>query len=471
MKIEIHLNPKNPPIEIVVEESTAASFARGMAANETIRNLVMEAVKGEYFEAFPTYSDMDKGTARSLGQRYANEGLDGLNDLIVVEYASYPDSHSIRTGIDKALEEVYQALEDAAASQNVNLDGSIRDDFHEILEDDIATWLSEFDKSAPTDIIPSHADVEVAFVLGYGVLGIDDLQTRHFDHMSALDTVLPTANFLRFLKLINMAPSEYIAICAEEGRDPSIVTPTENMSDFRKEELERHALEWQAVLDVERGTNDFISKLPLRGNYEIAEWNSRVELIQSIKDYDRPASVSAKDLVNIVDNASYGGVATFAARLPLKDMVEGKFDKPFLAQGGFVGLHDFVNGSGYIETPAAPILIDPAVCRMFVQTKRKDAIDEVYSIVPNAYRIKTMPFELPEWQRTGEDLWRRNGDEGHVEIFRRKGDDGETEFWVQSFDSDGNAAGVRETAGAFPSFEFAVREGDSMLQVVSSPAP
>jgi hypothetical protein len=107
---------------------------------------------------------------------------------------------------------------------------------------------------------------------------------------------------------------------------------------------------------------------------------------------------------------------------------------------------------------------------MFVQTKRKDAIDEVYGIVPNAYRIKTMPFELPEWQRTGEDLWRRNGDEGHVEIFRRKGDDGETEFWVQSFDSDGNAAGVRETAGAFPSFEFAVREGDSMLLVVA-PAP
>lgn len=468
MKITLPLDP-----ETVIEPKTltVSDIAKAFAENAVVRDVVKDAVKDQYFEAFPVWSDMEGMTIRELGQIYLRGGADQLNDHIATQYASEPDSSEIRNAINNALEDAYQAVYDAVSEAGGDLEIDLHDEVQEAMSDDIATWMSDNDTSNPTDIIPNHAEVEVAFAMDYGVLGIDDLHTEHFDHVSSLETVVPNANFLRFLKLINMAPSEYIAICVEEGRDPSVASYPEDASDYRKERADEIALEWQAVLDVERGTSEHIRKLPLRSKYEIDEWNSRVDLIRTIKDYDRPVAISDKDVVTIMDNATYGGVASFVARLPLKDLVADKFSKPFLAKGGFVGLHHFGNGSGYIEGPREPVLIDPAAGQFFIASARKDAIDDVYGIVGSYYKISAKAYDVPEWRHVGADKWLRKGEESAVEITRSKGADGAVEFWVQSLDADYEPAGPRETAEVFTDFEAAKAEGDAILDRSASPSP
>lgn len=466
MKITLPLTPET---EIAPENLTVEGLAKAFAENEVVREAVKAAIKDQYFEAFPVW-EMENRTARKLGQIFLKEGADRLNDVIVTDYVSELDTHELRNAIRSVLENAYQAVCDAVSETDIEVD--LHDAVYDAMSDDIETWLSEHDRSKPFDIIPNRVEVEVAFALDYGSLGIDDLRTHHYDSISSIDTILPNANFLRFLKMINMAPSEYIAICAAEGRDPSVASYPENASDYRKKQIDAAVLQWQAVLDVERGTSSAISKLPLQGEYEIAEWNSRVDLIRTIKDYDRPAALSSRDVVNIVDNATYGGVATFVARVPLKDLVAGKFAAPFLAEGGFVGLHHFGKGSGHIETPQAPILIDPVAGRLFIQSAREDAIDDAYGIVSSYYRITTKPYEAPEWQRVGEAKWLRLGEDAAVEITVRTGGDGNAEYWVQSFDGDGNPAGSRETPEVFMSFDAAKSEGAALLSSgMDSPAP
>jgi len=406
---------------------------------------------------------MEGTTARTLGQYFLENGADALRERISDEYAQEIDFSELHKAIDQALDEVYDEVYSAVAKEGIPLDRDLGDLLKEELSDDIQEWLSEFDDTAPFDIIPNHARVEVAFVVDYGSLGIDDLQTQHIGHGSSIDTVMPNANFLRFLKLINMAPSEYIAACVKEGRDPSVPVIGEELDDYQARRIERLALEWQAVLDVERGTSEAISKLPLSSEYAITEWNSRVDLINTIKDYDRPCAISDKDVVNIVENASYGGVATFVARVPLKDLISGVLTKPFMAEGGFVGLHDFINGSGYIETPRAAVLIDPAVGQFFIQSTRKDAVDDVYGIVSSCYNIKMTPYEAPEWKHVGENKWKNYKAEGFIEIVRTVADDNVEEFWVQSFDSEGNPAGSRETPEVFLDLDAAKIEAESIL--------
>jgi hypothetical protein len=419
-------------------------------------------------------SDMGNDTARTLGKHFVDRGLEGLEDLIISDYATDSDYLDLEATVKKALQDVLDAIEslaEEARAENIDMEGDVSDDLYELFQDDVATWLSEFDTSKPLDIIPSHAEVEVAFVVDYGDLGLDDLMTHRNAIVSAIDTITPDSNFLRFLKLINLAPSEYIAICAEEGRDPSVAIFDGEVSDYDRRRAEELALQWQAVLDLERDSIEHISKLPLSGKYQIAEWNSRVDLAASIKDYDRPVALTNAEIVTVVDNATDGGVASFVTRLKLRDMVEGKFDKPFLATGGYVGLHDYINGSGYIETPSAPILIDPQISPMAIPSARKDRVNEVYGIVENTFRVQTTPYEAPEWRHAGQAKWVRKHDGGHVEILRRPGDDGAFDYYTQSFDANDGDPSLVSTYGPFADIEDAKTVWDSNLQSTSSPAP
>jgi len=467
MKITV---PVQPTVDIeVAEDISFKGLVDALASMPAVQNIARDLGGKSYYEAFEQYSyrDMDDSTALTLAHTYLRGGVEGFEEAAYSDdWESSPESyyfHNEKRDFIKALGEITGEVIEQLP-QFEGLEDELAEALAEDLKDVYIEAMADADTSKPTDMIPSHADVEVAFVPDYDkVGGIDDLHTHHRDVCSEALTVRPDANFLRFLKLINMAPSEYVAAVKDTYEvDLTVPAFSENDSDYRREDKEQWALRWAAVLDVENGTSENISKLPLRGKYEIAEWNTCVDIINTIKDYDRPVAVKDKTLFDIMDNATYGGVGTLVCRLPLKDLLAGKFDKPFLATGGQIGIHNFCNGSGYLDTPDAPVLIDPSKGSFYIQSTRKNAVDDVYGMISRAYKIETEAYEASPWQRVKPDQWRRAAaEEGYVTI--TKGRDGDEDvYWVASHDTDGEPAGPRSTAEVFPSLESAKEEGDAI---------
>lgn len=459
--------PLVPSVEIEIDEASSyREIGRALAEIPAVKEMVLSEARNSYFEAWTAERDMGDSSALEIARIYTEGGIDAVSDHAIEQnWDNSPDDDlesSLKDDIRRALRPIFEAIGDELGHDE-DRDDEVLDAIIEELRDEVLDAMTEADKSTITDMIPDHTVVEIAFVPDLNERSLDDLFTSHNDVCSESTTVIPNANFLRFLKLVNVSVGEYIDIVRENGTDLLSAEVRSGASEYAVKRAEEAALEWRAVLDVEKGTNDFIRQLPLRTKYEIAEWNERVGIIATIKDFDRPAAVTPSTLMTIMDESSYGGAPAFICRLPLGGLLKGEFDGPFLAEGGFVGLHHFYNGSGYIERPDAPILIEPSKGAFHVHSTRKNAIDDVYGIVGSYYRIKATPTEVSPWQRVEENAWLRSGENGSVKITARRGDDGVEEYWVQSFDKDGAEAGPRATAEVFIDLDHAKEEGEKVL--------
>lgn len=457
------------------EDASPEHVADALAATDAGKALADKVAQASYFEAWPPMQDMDDRTAAQIASAYAEGGIDAVMDMAIEKDwdASVEEHYESVTKDDlkRALRDFAEAAEEAA---DWLTEEEVTEACCEALKDHLLDAMRDSDKSTFEDSIPSHVKVETAFIPDYNQLGVDDMFMHHWDVVFSAETALADSNLMRFLKFMNVAPSEFVAACRERGFDPSQPVRGKETSDYRWQQVEENAQLWRAVLDVEAGRNDEISKLPLRSSYEIAEWNSAVELVRAGKDCDRPRLVPMDDLFTIMDNASYGGVPVWAAKLPLKDILAGKFEKPFTAEGGLIGIHDFINGSGYLETLKTKISIDPASGGYRRSTSGRWSIDDVYGFVGSAWKAEVSAWDKPDWLRNRPDGWTRASKDGRfAEIKLSQGDAGVPKYWVQTFDKDGSEGGPRQTAEVFAELDAAKADADEALSAewAAAPAP
>ena len=324
----------------------------------------------------------------------------------------------------------------------------IADAVADALRSSVCDELAELPSPDWRRAIPASARAEMSWIPGLAEAGsIDDLYVTHWNRSRpGVDTVVPDESFARFLRLINMSSDEFLATAI----------------DLRDDDLRKGP-------DLPPSPND---------SYDIRQRRAYAEIWRTFhvaKDLDRPALLSPKEVVDIVENASYGGVPVFVCRVPLKDFLSRDPAKPAtFSGGGFVGLHDFLNGSGHIEQPRHPLTI-PNLMGWKVASLRRNTIDDVHGIVDSYYHASIA--DAPKhalWSRVKEGVWIREAkDGGHVEISRAADADGE-EFWVQTLDVQMIPYGPRETPEVWGSFDDAADEGDRLATCEwpsSSPAP
>lgn len=459
--MNINIGGKDVEIEISHEDGMdgAADTFAGIAA---VVEIARQTGGGSHFSEFDSDDDLDRSVASEIAAAYLNDREGGVQQLFFArDWGQKAEDYFRNAGV---AEDLKASLREAVAALAEGLSDVDEDELLDAVIDRLegaaveAMYLN--DKSTPADAVPSHVVVEMPFIPDAHLLGIDDMFTGHSGVCFSAATAVPNSNFIRALKFFNVSPLEFVEEAARRGVD---LTDPENGDN---------ALRWKAVLDVGTGSTLNISKLPLSGKYEIADWNETVALAHTARDFDRQPSLTMDSLFTVLDNASYGGVPVYVARLPLKEILAGKFDKPFLATGGFIGIHDFLNGSGYIKKPDAPVLIDPSKGEFM--PRGRGTVDAVYGIVGSCYRAEIVPTEVPAYQRIKENVWLRTAADGRqAEITMSKADDGADEYWVTTLDVSGSEAGPRGTAEVFLTLDEALLDGDRALAAgwTASPQP
>lgn len=446
-----------------------------LAETKTIQDIFEKVGKESHFEAFPYDDRINQETANRIATAYFDDPESGVHQLFLNEnwdvnphsYFRYNNMKSdIAAELDDILNIIKEALDDDYIGDAIVEALVDQDELMDLLYD----AMSEADTSKVEDCFPRHAVADITFIPDNHVLGIDDMYPSYRGYCFSAEDARPSSNLMRILRFFNVSPAEFVEECKNRGWDPTNPEIPEDISDYRRKDIELDALTWKSILELGEGTTNFIRQLPLPSKYDIAEWNSTVEEVIGGKDIDRPTVVDMDTLFTILDNASYGGVACFVARVPIKDILGGQLNGPIKVTGGQIGVHDFINGSGYVDTLRGELIIDPSKGKITTRS-----IDDVYGMVGSAYRTEITPVKLDGWVHVKEDKWIKSENDKISEISHTIADDGVEEFWVLTKNGEGDLAGPRETSEVFLTLEYAKEDGDKCLteewDVSPSPAP
>lgn len=453
----------------VDENDTEETVVSKLSALPLISEIAKKVGKDSYFAAFP--SDLLSGDgSNEIAEAYLEGGRDAvIQHFIDEDWDAKPSDYYFEISKGEFKQKIDRILGDVLEEFD-NLNGEeIKDELSDYFEDTIIDAMIESDDSKVEDCIPSHAKVDIVFIPDNHIYAWDDMYTHHWDVCFSAETALADSNMIRVLKFFNISPEEFIEEAKERGFDPSKPEISENISDYRRGQIEENALKWRAILEARGIGKGHIRQLKLPSKYEMAEWNRTVDLARTCRDYDRPSSVSMDTLFTILDNASYGGVSAFVCRVPLTEVMNGVLDKPFTAMKGLIGIHDFMNGSGYIDQPEAPILIDPKKGKFSIRS-----VDDVYGIVPYYYNTEIQHVEVGPWIQNKPGKWLNIDDDGRfAEISRTLAEDGIEEFWVSTCDKDGDLAGPRETSEVFLDLGSAKADAEKALseEWTADPSP
>lgn len=473
MKITIDAE-KNVTIDIP-ENATDEQVAEALAQTKFIEDIFRRVGKESFFEAFPTASDIDLTTANKIVDAYFDDPESGVHQLYIDKnWDENPSTYFYHAGVKSDLEsELSDILDTIYDETDIEQD----DVFEALLEADegrlrdvIYEAMREADNSTPEKSFPSHLKADITFIPDNHKLAIDDMYPSYNGYCFSAQDARPSSNLMRILRFFNVSPSEFVEECKNRGWDPTNPEIPEDAPDYRRKDIELDALTWKSILELGEGTTDFIRQLPLPSKYDIAEWNSTVKEVVGGKDIDRPMVVDMETLFTILDNASYGGVPCFVARVPIKDILGGQLNGPFKVTGGQIGVHDFINGSGYVDTLAGELIIDPSKGKLTTRS-----IDDVYGMVGSAYKADIEKVEVSGWVHTKENQWIKDTGERVAEISRAVANDGVEEFWVLTKNEDGDLSGPRETSEVWLTLEDAKRDADTCLteewNIYAAPTP
>jgi hypothetical protein len=409
----------------------------------------------------------------------------------------------LRDVLEPIADEIVEASGDDGIEASDIVDALV-EYLEETLRSDVWDGMHEQDTSKIEDCIPSHAKTEFIFVPDMGRLSADDLTLDFVGNYLSLDTIVPNLNFLRMLQFFNISASEYIEAareCIEAARvrqdedyevavanrdriitgqesaiqrynaareaakksdpDPGQVYadfPTSLKVDKIPEPVrqapypdldsdDRHGQYWRAIEGIENGDVTEASKLDLPYSYSRDQWNAMVRKLSMGKDVSRPSALTMESLREIVENCSGSAdVPCFVMHARIADVLAGKFDGPVLADGGLIGLHDFMNGAGHLLKTDAPVLLDPAAGAWSAKIWGY-SVDDVYGMTSQAFKATVEPTEASAlWPMVRPDVYRHESKEGlSAEIFGQRDADGEMEFWVTTYDLEMAPAGPFET--------------------------
>jgi len=465
--------PTVPSVDIEIPDNADSGRIADILANlDAVRSIARTVGAESGFARYECSSQpIGEHLALSLADAYIENGLDGVADYIESEKL-YNDPTDAVSVIGDELRAALQEIVQVVVSYRADVIGDeLSDALRDRLESVLLDAMIESDKSTVLDFVSVRDDVEIAFIQGRS--DPVSLMTSHYGPSSSLATIRPDANFLRFLQLVNYDVTSFVEMARSYGYDPVRPVIDPDRSELHLDRALQTAIEWKVLLDLERGHTESQSNLRLDDKNAVEDWNERLQVLSTIRDHDRPFAIEPDRLYEIVENATYGGCPTFVARVPLADLFQGAYDKPFLATGGMIGLHNFANGSGDIVLATEPVLIDPTKGSFYVHSTTKSAVNDVYMIVERHLRLKKAEPYGPSAWRQFPRMWRRDGEHGYVLITQSEAEDGASEYWVQSFDHDGVEHGPRATAEVFTNLAEAQKDGDHTLEAltVSGPTP
>jgi hypothetical protein len=461
--MKITLNTK-PPVEIELhDEISTESLISTLAAHPAIQEMAKDVGKDAYFQRYEPYNGVyDRSVLLPIVNAYLEGGISAAEDYLEENWANSPETfyhENVKSDLESKMRAVAQLV--AAHERFDDAENEITDGLTEALEEVCIDAMADADKSEITSLFGSHDKFEMSFGIDLDKLGVDDLHMYYSrKNWFSVDTLDPNANFMRMFKLMNISPSAFIEYIIEaQGYDPRNTDLPEGIAadSWEGRAILEQANRWQAFSDV---AYDGIVSHETRAKFEdpkgFARYCDELEVEgRTVHDLDRPAAMSMEQLCVVIENAGGGGVPVYTARYTMKDILSGKLDKPFIAKDGLIGIHDFINGSGYMEDNNVEVLINPALGGF-----RTNSINSVYEFVETSFDNKIKPVDNADWVHFDIDCWRTepglNG--AYAEIWAEKTDNG-TNYWLSTYDKNRNAAGLYAESEAFESLDEAKKVG------------
>jgi hypothetical protein len=450
----------------IKEGQDYAAIAQTLLSDETVKAALKEHAASFYFRSWDSDDRIEQATIDKVVAKALEEGVDAAIDYMIenhfdrepsLYYHNCDGKESTRKVLSSFLTEYASTAE---------MDDDDVEEFEEaILEaaaEHVVEEMAEADKSQPHEIFSKNETARVAFVQGYGTVGyIDDIHTSHADTTCQSDTVMPDRNLMLQFKLMNVSPVEFVEYYkAKHGQDLREPEFGDGVSAYRRGQFIENAQAWRFACDVYEGRDVSANQIPdwlSYGNRSL----EMADVIRGCRDLDRPSAVSLETLETILDNASYGGVATWYGRLNAREILQGCFENSFVAEGGQIGVHDFVNGSGYLGSVERPVLIDMRDGKLVGDDRFRYNPESVYGFVQRALDTDTVGVKVSDWVRFAENSWRcaANEEGVYAEIVRT----GEFTFSVTTKDRVNGAAGGLDGALVAGTLDDAKEEAASHL--------
>lgn len=306
----------------------------------------------------------------------AEEVVEGWAD----EYEYYAGVRRENFATDDAEEKWGLFLTSAADAIGRAFDKQVfADELEETFEQAVYEALREADDTAPLDQMRHALPIGLVHIAGYGgELGVEDLAMRPaFGAEVSASTVRPDEAFRTFLEFVNMGSDEFRdAVLAGHGVDLWGLPVPADASDLRREDIHRVSADWRS--------------------FEVSA------------DPSRRALVTPEQVVELLDNASYGGVPVAYAYvspkdvldLPWSDEAEGasalKLEPERSGGRVFIGIHDFLNGSGHSVDVPGPVTLPLDHRCWHVDGERfgRCGIDSVYGLAKGVFRCRLEAVQM-----------------------------------------------------------------------------
>lgn len=461
--MKITLDTK-PPVEIELhDEISTESLISTLAAHPAIQEMAKSVGSAAYFTRYEPYNGVyERSQLVPIVNAYLEGGIEAAEEYLEENWANSPErefQQTVKSELESEMRTVAQLITEHERFDDA--EDEITEGLTEALEEVCTNAMAETDESKISSLFGSHDKFEMSFGIDLDKLGVEDLHMYYSrQNWFSVDTLDPNHNFMRMFKLMNISPKAFIEYIIEaHGYDPRNTDLPEGVAadSWEGRAILEQANRWQAFSDVAYDgvvSRETRAKFGDRSGFD--RYCNALEVEgRTVHDLDRPAAMSMEELCVVIENAGGGGVPVYTGRYEMKDILSGKLDKPFIAKKGLIGIHDFVNGSGYMADNDVEVLINPAVGGF-----RSLSINGTYDFIGSVFDNEITPVDGADWVHFADDCWRTEPglDGAYAEIWAEKTSNGVT-HWLSTYDKNKDAAGLYAESEAFESLKEAKKVG------------
>lgn len=375
--IEVKVGMTRKPERIIAKIVQAP----GMAA-------VIESIaKDSWYERYPSWDDVSERSAGKVAQALFRGGRDGGEEALI-ELAetngNEPEADFNQMFEDKRADDA-EAIVSAVAEHCGAEEDDVRSLLQEAIQEDCLQRMEDLDESKPSDIVPDHVRVEVVHFFGLEGLGVDDRYLSYASNVFNLGTAEPDERLAAFFEGLNVDFAGFREhVRAEEGVDLAGGPGDEAL------------VQWLTDADY-IGDRD-------RARGRAVERAKAWQAFSPSHDASRQPTLGNDDALTVLTEATQGGVPCFVARVKLKDLLAQDWEAPLRFDptggyrgetGGFVGIFDPLNGSGYIERARVPVHIPAGTQDWRVSGLDIRSVDDTFGIVPSFYHADPVALPVP----------------------------------------------------------------------------
>lgn len=390
-----------------------SAVASAFLADPVVAAAVKEHAASFHFQAWDRDGDVNQPMIDKVIGIALDKGVDAAADYMIEnDFDINPSDYFYACDGKRTTTALISGFIDAFSEENGLEEDtdeweSFRDTVLERVVESVEEKMSDTDESTPADFFKQRDQARVSFIQGYETRGyLEDISSSHADNTCQTDTVKPDRNLMLQFKLLNISPVEFVEYYKQKrGHDLTSPTFGDGVSDYHRRQFLENAQAWRFACDVFNGADVSEAEIPDWLSYgDRAE--QMADVIRSCRDLDRSSAVSMETFETILDNATYGGQGTWYGRVSAKDIMQGQFENSFVATGGQIGVHNFINGSGYLSYVEKDVLIDLRDGKLVGDDRFSANPESVYGFTRRALEVQTKGATVTDWVRYREDSWR-----------------------------------------------------------------